>query len=321
MEEYFNSIKDYYSEKNDNTKCSNCQTNKIFLETTDELIFSCGGDGKCGTKLKIKLATYENVHEKINLLKHFLKENIYYDNLHKLYKIKSIINKDEIDKNIEDLHKSYIEQNDIVNKEKLIEDLQTKRTYIYKTKDLSNIKEYVKYNIEFNKYYNDVLNLLNSITDIIIINKPEVKIKQKSQSNTIENVDIATNVVPDIPESTIAKKENTTDLKKGDYVRWISRNKFKYGIIKKINKKNAVILSNDTNEYPVNKKEIKIITIEEYEKNINLKANLSIGDVVNWYSKDKKLLSGNVIKLNKITLLVKNKDNIEYSLKYEKIFL
>jgi hypothetical protein len=80
-------------------------------------------------------------------------------------------------------------------------------------------------------------------------------------------------------------------------------------------------LSNDTNEYPVNKKEIKIITIEEYEKNINLKANLSIGDVVNWYSKDKKLLSGNVIKLNKITLLVKNKDNIEYSLKYEKIFL
>lgn len=321
MEEYFNSIKDYYSEKNDNTKCSNCQTNKNFLETTDELIFSCGGDGKCGTKLKIKLATYENVHEKINLLNHFLKENIYYDNLHKLYKIKSIINKDKIDKNIEDLHKNYIKQNDIVNKEKLIEDLQTKRTYIYKTKDLSNIKEYVKYNIEFNKYYNDVLNLLNSITDIIIINKPEVKIKQKSQPNTIENVDITTNVVPDIPKSTIAKKENTTDLKKGDYVRWISRNKFKYGIIKKINKKNAVILSNDTNEYPVNKKEIKIITIEEYEKNINLKTNLSIGDVVNWYSKDKKLLSGNVIKLNKITLLVKNKDNIEYSLKYEKIFL
>jgi ribosomal protein L37AE/L43A len=87
MEEYFNSIKDYYSEKNDNTKCSNCQTNKNFLETTDELIFSCGGEGKCGTKLKIKLATYENVYEKINLLKHFLKENIYYDNLHKLYKM------------------------------------------------------------------------------------------------------------------------------------------------------------------------------------------------------------------------------------------
>jgi hypothetical protein len=315
MDKYLEDIQKYYKEKNDNNKCEDCETDKLFLETKNKLVFSCGSEGQCGIKIEIYLLNYINSLDETFFLQKIIRESINFNKLNKLYGIKGIIDINEYNDKIEKINQNFIKYNDILTKEKLLETLISKRKYIYKNKDKSNIKKYVEDTINFNDLYNEVLNIINDISDIIVIDINKYEYKNKI------NKEIKIDAIQSDKQIPIKKeiiKQN--NLEKSDYIKWIHRNKFKYGIVKKINKKTAIVLSNNL-EYSVKINDIIIINKEEYDKNINLKENLNIGDEVFWLSKDKTQLDGTIIKLNKIKCIIRNKDNIEFSLPYDKLFI
>mgnify|MGYP003643096530 CR=1 FL=1 len=327
MEINLNDIETYYKEKNNNNKCDSCENDKLFLESKNKLIFSCGDDkGKCGIKIEIYLFNYINSLDEINYLQKIIRDSININKLNKLYGIKYIINIDEYNKKIENINKNYIQYNDILTKEKLLETLLSKRKYIYKNKDKSNIKKFIEDTINFNNLYNDILNIISGISDIIVMDMNEYQYKNKIDDvvgSVDDDIDVGDVDIPlndskqnYVKQKVIIKK----DLYKGNHIKYIHRNKYKYGIIKKINKKTIIILSNNL-EYSVKINDIIIVEKEEYDKNINLKENLDIGNKVFWLSEDKTKLNGLIVKLNKIKCIIKNEHNIEFSLSYDKLFI
>ena len=189
-----NNIHKYYNEKMINKKCNECNSNKLFIEDENNIIFSCGEKGtKCGIKINIKLPTYVDYNHMKYLIQ-YINEKVNTSILSKYIDI-------EEDKNIEEktyidnIQKLYEKQNNIVTKKDLIANIISKRSRLYNELDIHNRSEYIKKMIELNKLYRELLEIIENIDDIVIYTEPQIiqdkfKESKKPSSNEISiNID------------------------------------------------------------------------------------------------------------------------------------
>ena len=69
----------FSSKKDKFQTCNSCEELKVFKETKDKLIFSCGGKNDCGTQITINLGEYIHYETQIKELKNQLKSGINWD--------------------------------------------------------------------------------------------------------------------------------------------------------------------------------------------------------------------------------------------------
>jgi len=185
MESYYEKLNEYYREKNKGIKCKGCKEKKIFKEENGILSFSCGGKEKCSRSFKIELSQYINYNDILHNYEEFTNKN----NL-------KVQDKDDIKKNLEDIlklgDKQLIQNNNIINKKKLINDYNDLKvkTEIEQSKILNDIndpeysgnveiyelvKRYHSLNSILTKNYNDLRKLYeNHKNDDIMISKGKV---------------------------------------------------------------------------------------------------------------------------------------------------
>jgi len=284
-QDYLNIIYKYYNEKNSNKKCKGCKSEKIFEELNDRIIYSCGDsdDKNCGIQLDIELPEYYNYHN-LGYLKRYINEKINTKILSKYIDIPIDDNKSEREY-IRKINKLFDEQNNMISKEELINDIVLKRKRLYSELDINDKKKYVKKMSEINTLYKELLEIINNISDIIITIEPKI-LKNNITKSTINNI---------------------IDLK----VKWKEKNENKYGIVNKI-MKDKFFIESDDGEYILKKDKIEIISEDEYENAINNKSIIDIGDRVSWMNKSKIQMSGDLIDINKLNGIVRTDDNDEY---------
>ena len=284
-QDYLNIIYKYYNEKNSNKKCKGCKSEKIFEELNDRIIYSCGDsdDKNCGIQLDIELPEYYNYHN-LGYLKRYINEKINTKILSKYIDIPIDDNKSEREY-IRKINKLFDEQNNMISKEELINDIVLKRKRLYSELDINDKKKYVKKMSEINTLYKELLEIINNISDIIITIEPKI-LKNNITKSTINNI---------------------IDLK----VKWKEKNENKYGIVNKI-MKDKFFIESDDGEYILKKDKIEIISEDEYENAINNKSVIDIGDRVSWMNKSKIQMSGDLIDINKLNGIVRTDNNDEY---------
>ena len=284
-QDYLNIIYKYYNEKNSNKKCKGCKSEKIFEEVNDRIIYSCGDsdDKNCGIQLDIELPEYYNYHN-LGYLKRYINEKINTKILSKYIDIPIDDNKSEREY-IRKINKLFDEQNNMISKEELINDIVLKRKRLYSELDINDKKKYVKKMSEINTLYKELLEIINNISDIIITIEPKI-LKNNITKSTINNI---------------------IDLK----VKWKEKNENKYGIVNKI-MKDKFFIESDDGEYILKKDKIEIISEDEYENAINNKSVIDIGDRVSWMNKSKIQMSGDLIDINKLNGIVRTDNNDEY---------
>jgi len=287
--------------------CEKCSENKKFSEDKHSLIYSCGklDDSKCGIKLKINLIKYKDSRI-LPELKKIIDESLNYQVLDKYFNMKKTdLNK--IQKDVDFIEDQYIVQNDIISNEKLLENIFKQRKELYESKSIKNSVEYVEKTEMLNLLYKQALDIVNNLSFVLIYDKPK-NIELEKPTKQIKKV---VKEIVDKPEPKLEKQQ---------FVKWIFRNTFKFGIIKKVNKKKSIIES-DGSEYIVDHKKIKIITKEIYDKNTkDIKESIEIGSIVGWLNKNGEIQSGNIKKINKVKAVVEN-DSGEYILDYKKLFI
>tara|TARA_X000000950_G_C13894818_1_gene652410 strand:- start:810 stop:1697 length:888 start_codon:yes stop_codon:yes gene_type:complete len=289
--EYLDSIYKYYNEKNSTKRCKSCDTDKIFKETNNKIIFSCGTDNSkiCGIQLDIDLPEYMNYYH-LNTIKDYVNEQVNSKTLSKYIDVDVNDYSNELDY-IKDIERKYEQQNKMIDKKELINDIIKKRKRLYSSLDTSEPKKYVQNMKEINKLYNEMLELINSIKYIVITVPPKInnnKTKTKKSSSSIK-------------------------LK----VKWTQKNKTLYGIVEHIIKDKFVVKSNNT-EYILKKDKLEIISDSEY-LDATESDKIIIGDKVNWYTKSNTVMKGTVIDLNKTNAIVKDDDNDEYVINISKL--
>ena len=165
-EDYLNLIYKYYNHKNSNKKCKNCISTKTFKEKNNKIIYSCGDstDRKCGIQLDIDLPefiNYNHIHE----ITKFINEKINSKVLSNYIDIPIDDYSEEV-KNINNIDKLYNKQNNIISKKEIMNDILLKRKRLYAKLDINEPKLYAINMKDINKYYNELIELINHITDI-----------------------------------------------------------------------------------------------------------------------------------------------------------
>lgn len=316
MEQYNNSIIDYYSLKYQNLiKCENCDNNIIIEETNHSIMYSCGNkSGKCGIKIKIELPKYKNIYDVYNLKK-IINESINYDVLKKYFKIDQK-SKDDIINQINLIESKYNDQNKILKKKEIINKLLKDRENLYIKKN-NTLDNYVENTLKINELYIQALDIVKQIKSIVIIDDPKI-IKSDNEIINPENVKV------DQPNVVVVDKKSSNKIdnkNKNIFAKWLYRNKFKYGKIIKQNKKKSIILSNDS-EYIVDNVKIIIINEKQYNDNtINKKDLLKKNMIINWTDKKGNIINGKIIKLNKTKVIVEDDKKNEYIIDYDKIII
>jgi hypothetical protein len=290
-EDYLNLIYKYYNNKNSNKKCKNCISTKTFKEKNNKIIYSCGDstDRKCGIQLDIDLPefiNYNHIHE----ITKFINEKINSKVLSNYIDIPIDDYSEEV-KNINNIDKLYNKQNNIISKKEIMNDILLKRKRLYAKLDINEPKLYAKNMKDINKYYNELIELINHITDIIITIEPKIN-KNLLNSTTISN---------------------SNNLK----VKWTDKQITRYGYVIEIIKDDFFIFSGD-NEYMIKKGKIQIINEKEYNDSIN-EDKLNIGDRVDWYNKSNILMSGDILDINNNNVIIRDDDNDEYVIPISKL--
>lgn len=282
-QEYLQSIYNYFNEKHSNKKCKSCKNDKIFTESNNKIIFSCGeNDSKiCGIQLDIDIPNYVNIND-VNMMKKLINEKINYTVLSNYIDIPIEDNSDEIEY-INKIKKIYDKNNNIIDKNELYNDIIRKRKRLYSDLDTSDPKSYIKNMKEINILYREILDIINNISDILIVDKPII-----NKNNTNKS-----------------KKTSALKLK----VKWTKNKKTMYGIVEHIIKNKFVVNSNNT-QYVLKKDNLEIISDIEYEE-MTRDDIINIGDRVSWLNKSNFKISGNVIDINKNNAIIEddNKDN------------
>ena len=199
-------------------------------------------------------------------------------------------------------------QETLIDKQKLVKALLEEIKKLYQSKTLKDGSSYMKQSQQISDIYNKIREINESISNPILI-KPVKSVKQKTSNVKQKNK----------TTKKIIEQEKVT-FTKGDYCKFMHRNIIKFGIILKVNKKKCIIESGDS-EYIIPHDKIQIIEQEIYDKNINLKDNIDVGQPVNWTDKGGNVLQGTVKKLNKVKAIVVDENKDEYAIDYKKIFL
>ena len=197
LEVFYDEKMKYLTKKDKFIKCQTCEDEKIFHESKDELILSCGPgkDGKCGPQIKIRLPKYIHYVNRINELKETLNDEYNWDILQRYFDKseeakKSEENREKINEEIERIEKLYFEKNMALKKEQ-IQVFYDGR--INKTKECKNIinqlnntddeeqkaslrKKYILLVGEINNEYEQIQELMKDMNPFLIDQEPEVTI-------------------------------------------------------------------------------------------------------------------------------------------------
>tara|TARA_B110001469_G_C9631115_1_gene315701 strand:+ start:248 stop:1201 length:954 start_codon:yes stop_codon:yes gene_type:complete len=317
MEQYTQDLVEYYREKYVNynkKKCDGCKDIKEFIETNDSLIYTCGASkGDCSVQIKINLIKYKDTNT-ISELKTIINESLNYEIINKYFNLKSDIDYKNIQTKIDLINKDYEIQNNIIQNEKMIINIIEQRVQLYEEMDTNNPIEYVENSIKLNLLYKQILDIIKNISSIVVIEYP--KPSQKKQE--LEETKLEQKQEKEITKKILKLPE--IKLENGNKIKWIFRNIFKYGIIKKVNKKKSIIES--FAEYVVDNTKIHKITDEEYENNTkNILEIIKIGSTVKWLNKNLEIQVGKIKKLNKVKAIVATDNQYEYIVDYKKMFL
>lgn len=282
-QEYLQSIYNYYNEKNSHKSCKSCKSDKVFQETNNKLIFSCGDNSTklCGIQLDIDIPEYVNINH-INNIREYVNEQINTKILSNYIDIPdtNFSNENEY---ISKLEKLYKKQNNIIEKTDLYNDIIKKRRRLYSEVNIKEPKKYVKNMKQINELYREIIEIVSNISNILIIEKPVVN-RDKTKKT---------------------KQSSIMNIK----VKWIKNKKTLYGVVEHIIKDKFVVKSGD-NQYVLKKDKIEIITDSEYSNATN-EDIIKIGDRVSWLNKSNIQMSGLIIDINKNNGIIEddNKDN------------
>lgn len=199
-------------------------------------------------------------------------------------------------------------QESLIDKQKSVKTLLEEIKKLYQSKTLKDGSSYVKQTQQISDLYGQIQEIEDSISNPIII-KPLKPVKQEK-----------INVKKEIKETIKQEKQDKIKFTKGDYCKFIHRNVIKFGIILKVNKKKCIIESGDS-EYIIPHDKIQKIDQEIYDKNINLKDNINVGQMIYWTDKGGKVLQGTIKKLNKVKAILVDVNKDEYAIDYKKMFL
>lgn len=199
-------------------------------------------------------------------------------------------------------------QETLIDKQKSVKTLLEEIKKLYQSKTTKDGLSYIKLSQQISDLYNQIREINESISNPILV-KPIKSVKQEKI-----NVKQKTKTT----KKTIEQEKVT--FTKGDYCKFMHRNIIKFGIILKVNKKKCIIESGDS-EYIIPHDKIQIIEQEIYDKNINLKDNILVGESIHWTDKGGNVLQGTVKKLNKVKAIVVDENKDEYAIDYKKIFL
>jgi predicted DNA-binding protein YlxM (UPF0122 family) len=119
----------------------------------------------------------------------------------------------------------------------------------------------------------------------------------------------------------VIKETGDSILKVNQKIKWLYRNKYKFGELIKLNKKKSIILSNDS-EYIVNNDKLIVITEKQYIDNTTDKKELlDIGMNIIYTDKNGNESAGKIKKLNLKKAIIEDKSKNEYIIDYDKIII
>tara|TARA_Y100001958_G_C21242251_1_gene570512 strand:- start:115 stop:1482 length:1368 start_codon:yes stop_codon:yes gene_type:complete len=231
FKKFYTELFKFETENKSHLYCKDCKTKKKFIMNEDELVYSCGPlrnkNKECGLQFTIKLPKYvnyrdlENIYnEVINGHFNYEKDNIFEYNLENLSK-KMNVDKDlnnQIDsvkrslKSLEKLRKDYINQNNLLSHNKLIEELYEKRTRLFfEKRKIMNRLLYDESLLEHNKseYRRQYALLINENRECI--NLIEKLRKPNSEYIMIEEPEI---YIGERPKKEIKVKESSEEKEK-----------------------------------------------------------------------------------------------------------
>tara|TARA_B100000579_G_scaffold49660_2_gene34607 strand:+ start:13643 stop:14722 length:1080 start_codon:yes stop_codon:yes gene_type:complete len=215
LEVFYDEKMKYLTKKDKFIKCQTCENGKIFHESKDELILSCGSgkDDKCGPQIKIQLPKYTHYVNRIDELKNDLNDKYNWEILQKYLDVSEEAknfeeNREKINEEIERIEKLYFEKNMALKKEQIqvfyyerINKTKECKEIINKLNDNDNKeskdelrKKYILLVGEINNEYEQIQELLKDMNPFLIDQEPEVTIlhntheykKEKKKSSNRE---------------------------------------------------------------------------------------------------------------------------------------
>ena len=212
MEYYLDHLGTFYDEKmkfltrkEKYTKCNQCEKDKVFQETKEELIFTCGAEkGKCGLQIKITLPEYIHYETQITELKEkmnsFLNWNILREYIEgeeefqeqetlqtnvqsSLFHIQQLFQEANIQTKQEALQRFYNQRVSGMKRCKEIQKILTKKDLLSdKRKELH--QEYISLTLQMNKDYQVTQELLKDMNPYLQTNPPKISIQQTHYKET-----------------------------------------------------------------------------------------------------------------------------------------
>ena len=199
-EKYLEILQTFYDEKvkflsnqEKFSSCNNCEDIKLFKETKDKLIFSCGGKDNCGTQFTIDLAKYLHYETEIKKFKTQLKEGHNWDVLKQHIDINPPKkSKDKIKEAIHNLEELFYENN-IEKKNKKIQSFYDNRKIklrssknIWKSLQKNNLppqqkndlmNQYVTIINELKAEYIEIKNIIDDMNPYLTTDEGKTKIE------------------------------------------------------------------------------------------------------------------------------------------------
>jgi hypothetical protein len=214
MESYLDHLGTFYDEKmkfltrkEKFTKCNQCEKDKVFQETKEELLFTCGAEkGKCGLQIKITLPEYIHYETQITELKEKMNSFLNWDILREyiegeeefqeqetlqtnvqssLFHIQQLFQEANIQTKQEALQRFYNQRVSGIKRCKEIKkQLQQKDLLSDKRKELH--QEYISLTLQMNKDYQVTQELLKDMNPYLQVKPPNVSIQQTQYKETFK---------------------------------------------------------------------------------------------------------------------------------------
>ena len=305
----------YLSNKEKYIRCNDCEDKKEFNEEKDKLILSCGSDkGECGPQIIIKLPKYIHYETKLDELRASIENEYNWEALQNYLEVNDEVkeskeNKKKITEEINRIESLFFKKN-MEMKQKQLQSFYDQR--IRKTKKCKELEkelqkegltqeqkkelrqEYIRNVQEMNTEYSDIKELIEDINPFLTEEEPEVIIKHENYEYTKEKKGDKKN-----PEKKKGDKKNPekeklqTDISKkfeiGSRVSWVYKGTKKYGSIKEIKGKGALVEDEKGKETirMLNKLMIEALVEEDDDDDIEIDSEEEEEEMITYFSKSK----------------------------------
>ena len=247
----------YLSKKEKYIRCNDCDGKKQFHEEKDKLILSCGSDkGECGPQIIIKLPKYIHYETKLDELRASIENEYNWEALQNYLEVSDKVEESKqknkiITEEIIRIEGLFFKKN-MEMKQKQLQSFYDQR--IRKTKKCKELEkelqkegltqeqkkelrqEYIRNVQEMNTEYSDIKELMEDINPFLTEEEPEVIIKHENYEYTKEKKGNKKN-----PEKEKLQTDISKNFEIGSRVSWVYKEKKKYGSIKEIKGKGALV--------------------------------------------------------------------------------